>query len=101
MELSDIYEVGTVLSLVRVVRFAEVDELKLGESVDDEEAFGDTEEGFDGLIDVQHADNIDVDLSMRAPILCLSGTDMFEDEAHVDGCGHGIPRDVWGTFSVT
>ncbi|KAG7099890.1 hypothetical protein E1B28_001691 [Marasmius oreades] len=36
--------------IVRVVRFAEVDELKLGESVDDEEAFGDTERYRRGFV---------------------------------------------------
>ncbi|KAL0574361.1 hypothetical protein V5O48_007603 [Marasmius crinis-equi] len=85
---------------VRIVRFAEVDELKLGKGPDDDEAFGDTEEGFDGLVDMQQAEDFDVDLSGqsvcgKAPVLCLAGKVTSEESSHAEGCGHGFARDVW------
>ncbi|KAJ8084784.1 hypothetical protein PM082_003561 [Marasmius tenuissimus] len=86
--------------IVRTVRFAQVDELKLGRGTDDDEAFGDTEEGFDGLVDVQQAEDFDVDLSGqsvcgKAPVLCLAGNDAAESSLHSDGCGHSAAREVW------
>ena len=85
--------------IVRVVRFAQVDELKLGQSAEDDEGFGDTEEGFDGLVDIQQAEDFHVDLSGqsvcgKAPVLCLAGSDAVES-SHADGCGHSIAREVW------
>ncbi|KAF9270852.1 hypothetical protein L218DRAFT_976492 [Marasmius fiardii PR-910] len=84
--------------IVRVVQFAQANELGFGKSIDDEEVFGDTEEGFDGLTDVQDVEDFEVDLSGqstcgRAPILCLAGND--KAEKHLDGCGHAV-QNVWG-----
>ncbi|KAK7058648.1 hypothetical protein VNI00_002284 [Paramarasmius palmivorus] len=87
---------------VRVVRFADPHELRQLNQDHSGEAFGDTEEGLDGLVDIYDAEEFDVDLADsngcgKSPTLCLEGTGRFvEGHSHLDECGHILARNIWG-----
>ncbi|KAI3622570.1 serine threonine protein kinase [Moniliophthora roreri] len=88
--------------VVRVIRFAEMYELRNMNQEVDGDAFGDTEEGLDGLVDIQSVEEFDVDVTEtngcgKAPILCLGGSGHFTGgHSHMEGCGHERARNIWG-----
>jgi len=60
------------------------------------EEAGTSEEGLDGLVDIENADAHDLgagEKDSRAPLLCLAGPG--QKVGHVEGCGHAIGWSIW------
>jgi hypothetical protein len=53
-----------------------------------------TEDGLDGLVDVESGDEITlIGDTLKSPVLCLAGAG--RDGKHVEGCGHTVAWGIW------
>jgi hypothetical protein len=75
---------------VRVMRFADLEH-------DDEEVIADSEEAFEGLVDIKMVGSSYIweadEREYPSPVFCLAGADRKEE--HPEGCAHSFAWQVW------